>query len=141
MLEEKSCGVVVFRRENDSIVYLLLHYPSGHWDFPKGKMEIDENPKQTAVREVMEETGIKELRFVDEFEEKIEYNFQHSGIPIHKQVTFFLAETLIHDVTLSHEHQNFIWLNYDDAMKKITFDNAKLIITKANKLLSKSLIL
>lgn len=131
MIEEKSYGVVIFRRENEDMFYLLLHYPSGHWDFPKGKMEMDENPKQTATREVLEETGISDLKFIDGFEEDIEYNFQYNGILVHKQVTFFLAETDTRNITLSHEHQNFIWLNYVDAMKKITFDNAKSIITKA----------
>lgn len=135
MIEEKSCGVVIYRKENNNKFFLLLHYPSGHWDFPKGKMEIDENPKQTAIREVKEETGITELQFNEEFEENIEYNFQYNGSPIHKQVTFFLAETPIHDIKISHEHQNFVWLSYEDAMKKITFDNAKMIITKANNLL------
>lgn len=136
MIIEKSCGVVVFRREKNDKFYLLLHYPSGHWDFPKGKMENNESPKQTAIREVMEETGITDLQFIEEFEENIEYNFQYNGATIHKQVTFFLAETLIQEVKLSYEHLNFDWLNYEDAMQKITFDNAKSIITKANKLLS-----
>ena len=42
MIEEISAGIVLFRRENEKIFFLLLHYPSGHWDFVKGKMENGE---------------------------------------------------------------------------------------------------
>ena len=51
MIEETSSGVVLFRKENDKILFLLLHYPSGHWDFVKGKMEEGETPHETAIRE------------------------------------------------------------------------------------------
>ena len=73
-----------------------------------------------------------------EFEEWIEYNFQHKGELIHKKVVFFLAETKTKDVKLSHEHLDFIWTDYVSAMEKTTFDNAKTVLTKAQMLLSKT---
>ena len=39
MIEETSAGIVLFRKEESKKLFLLLHYPSGHWDFVKGKME------------------------------------------------------------------------------------------------------
>ena len=39
MIEETSAGIVLFRKEETKKLFLLLHYPSGHWDFVKGKME------------------------------------------------------------------------------------------------------
>ena len=39
MIEETSAGIVLFRKEDSKTLFLLLHYPSGHWDFVKGKME------------------------------------------------------------------------------------------------------
>ena len=36
LYDEKSCGVVLFREKDGITLYLLLHYPSGHWDLPKG---------------------------------------------------------------------------------------------------------
>ena len=42
MIEETSAGIVLFRREESKILFLLLHYPSGHWDFVKGKIEKNE---------------------------------------------------------------------------------------------------
>ena len=58
MIEETSAGIVIFRKEESKKLFLLLHYPSGHWDFVKGKMEKGETTQQTAIRETKEETGI-----------------------------------------------------------------------------------
>ena len=80
-----------------------------------------------------EETGIIDINFVEGFEEWIEYNFQFQKELVNKKVVFFLAETKTKDIEISHEHQNFIWLNYIDAMEKTTFDNAKTVLSKAQK--------
>ncbi|MCV0373383.1 MAG: NUDIX domain-containing protein [Nitrosarchaeum sp.] len=139
MIEETSAGVVIFRRENSKILFLLLHYPSGHWDFVKGKMEKGETTHQTAIRETREETGITDIAFVDGFEEWIEYNFQFQGELVHKKVVFFLGETKTKDVSISHEHLNHAWMDYLTAMEKTTFDNAKTVLTKSYSLLGKTL--
>ena len=138
MIEETSAGIVIFRKEDSKILFLLLHYPSGHWDFVKGKMEKGETTHQTAIRETREETGITDITFVDGFEEWIEYNFQFQGELVHKKVVFFLAETKTKDVSISHEHLDHTWMDYRTAMDKTTFDNAKTVLTKSYSLLSKS---
>ncbi len=137
MKESRSAGVVIFRENQSHYEFLLLLYPAGHWDFVKGGFEKNESPHQTADRETKEETGISDLEFVNNFDEKIEYFFQHDGKLIHKEVFFFLAKTKTIQVTLSHEHIDFVWLDFENAMKKITYKNAQRVLTKANDLLSK----
>jgi len=136
-LNEKSSGAVIFRDTSEGIVFLLLHYPSGHWDFVKGKMEKGENPLGTVIREAKEETGISDLNFVDGFEENIEYDFQFEGELIHKKVVFYLAKTNTEKITISHEHLDFVWLDYKSALEKTTYQNAKSALSKANQLLFK----
>jgi len=138
MIEETSAGIVLFRRENERILFLLLHYPSGHWDFVKGKMENGETPHETAIRETKEETGISDVQFVEGFEEWIRYNFQFEGQLVDKKVVFFLGETKTQDIQISHEHLNFTWMDYLTAMEKTTFDNAKTVLSKAYSLLTKT---
>ena len=138
MIEETSAGIVLFRKENEKNMFLLLHYPSGHWDFVKGKMERGESTHETATRETQEETGITDIKYLENFEEWIEYNFQYQGELVQKKVVFFLAETKTEEIKISHEHSGFIWTDYNSAMEKTTFDNAKTVLTKAQALLSKS---
>ena len=139
MIEETSAGIVIFRKEGTKNLFLLLHYPSGHWDFVKGKMEKGETTHQTAIREAKEETGITDITFVENFEEWIKYNFKYQGELVQKKVVFFLAETKTKEIKISHEHSGYTWLDYNSSMEKTTFDNAKTVLTKAERLLSNTL--
>ena len=142
-IDEKSCGVVLFRGRSGNGIspdrkYLILHYPGGHFDLPKGHVEeTDKDEHATASRELKEETGISEIKFIDGFREPIHYKYRKNGKPSFKQVIFFLAETKTEQVKISFEHKNFFWLTYREAVNKLTFDNAKNLLIKAEKLLSK----
>ena len=167
---EKSAGAIIFRRENDKIYYLSLHYPPSsrkrgsaaeeegkpssaakapkprsrvnslrgkeYWDLPKGHIKKGEKEIETVRREVEEETGLKDIEFVDDFKEWIKYFFKFRGKNILKFVTFYLAETKEKDIKVSFEHLGFEWLSYEKAIEKLTFQNAKKILKKANKFLS-----
>ena len=138
MIKEVSAGIVLFRREKETNLFLLLKYPAGHWEFVKGKTEDYESLHETGVRELQEETGITDVQFLPNFEERIHYKFEYDGSPIHKQVVFFLAETRTSKITLSYEHLDSAWLDYATALQTITFDNAKQVLTKAHFKLCKS---
>ena len=133
---ETSAGIVLFRSNSDKSEFLLLNYPQGHWDFVKGKIEQNETPHEAATRETKEETGITNIEFIDDFEESVEYDFRFKKEDIHKKVIFFLAKTDEKNIKLSHEHNDYLWLEYNDALKKTTFENAKNVLTKANEFLS-----
>ena len=132
MPREISAGVIVFRRTPQTH-YLLLHYESGHWDFPKGHIEAGEGAKETAERELKEETGISGVRFVDGYRETLRYFFRQKGVGIFKIVVYFLAETKQPDVTLSSEHVGFEWLSYEDALSRLTFKNSRDLLVKAHE--------
>jgi bis(5'-nucleosidyl)-tetraphosphatase len=127
-LEERSAGAVVFRRTARGPRYVLLKYPAGHWDLPKGNIEEGEEPIQTMVREVREETGIVDLRVIPGYEKKIEYFYRRDGKKVHKTVVFFLAETTVEKVTISFEHQDYGWFDYSEAIKTVTYPNARRLI-------------
>lgn len=133
---EKSCGAVVFKRDGE-VEYLLLHYEAGHWDYVKGQVEQDESEKDTVTRELKEETGITDARFVEGFREEISYSYRRGGRTVHKEVIFFLIETKDSNVKLSYEHVGYEWLNYEKAMAKLTFANAKKVMAKAHEFLEK----
>lgn len=132
---ERSAGAIIFRKEGGKIFYFLLHYQSGHWDFPKGNIEKGEKLEDTVKREVKEETGIDDIKFVPGFKETIKYFYRLKGKVIFKTVVFYLVETKTKEVKISWEHIGYKWLPYDQALKQITFKNAKEIIKRANDFL------
>jgi 8-oxo-dGTP pyrophosphatase MutT (NUDIX family) len=134
MLEERSAGSIIYRQSPQGKLYLLLNYPSGHWDFVKGNIEKGETFKQTVLREIREETGIINITFVDGFEDKVEYHYQRDGQVIHKEVVFFLASTKTSEVVLSHEHLYYTWLNFDEALEKLTYKTAQKVFKKVRDL-------
>ena len=134
MLEERSAGAILYQETPSGKLYLLLNYPSGHWDFVKGNIEEGEMLKQTVLREIKEETGISDVNFVDGFEDKIEYYYQRDGELVHKEVIFFLAKTNTNHVKLSHEHLNFVWLKFNDALQKLTYKTAQNLLKKVKDL-------
>lgn len=131
---ERSAGIVLFREEDSKKMFLLLHYPSGHWDFVKGRIEKNESERQAALRETKEETGIMDVEFIEGFEEKIHYAYQYDGKLVRKEVVFFLGKTKTLSVILSDEHLDSVWLEYDDAYSKTTYQNAKGLLKKSKPL-------
>ncbi len=137
VLREKSCGAVVFIKKEDSTKYLLLNYSAGHWDFVKGNVEPNEKEKETVVRELREETSITDAEFIDGFRESIAYFYRRQGLTVNKEVVFFLMESHTEKVALSFEHIDYIWLDYQHSMEKLTFKNAKDVLQKAHDFLKK----
>lgn len=149
-----SAGIIVYTKDNttspcglrsasDKILYLLLKYGAGHWDFPKGKIEKGETKQQAALRELKEETNLT-AQIDNNFEETIKYVFtdylsseasakEDDKKVAEKTVYFFIGQALMTDVKLSHEHTDLTWLPYKDALEQLTYDNAKEILKKANK--------
>jgi bis(5'-nucleosidyl)-tetraphosphatase len=136
-IKEYSAGFLVFSEFDGERRYLILHYPGGHFDFAKGHLEAKENNLEAAHRELAEETGIDQIEIINGFEEQITYNFRRGRTPVKKTVTFFLGKTSQQQVKISHEHHDAFWLNFDEALAKVTFANAKNILSKAEQFLNK----
>ena len=139
MINETSCGALIFYIDNQTIIFLLLHYFRGHWDFPKGNKEKGESDIDTALREITEETGIVDVTFLDGFKKEIFYKYKRNNHLISKKVVYFLARSNSTDVVLSPEHLDFVWEPYEDALRRITYKNSKEILTEGYNFLIKSL--
>jgi bis(5'-nucleosidyl)-tetraphosphatase len=137
VIREKSCGAVVYLKKEEQTKYLLLNYAAGHWDFVKGNVESNESEKETVLRELKEETAIRDATFIKDFRENITYFYRRQGLTVHKEVVFFIIETQTEKVELSFEHVGYIWLDYKHAMEKLTFKNAKDVLQKVHEFLKK----
>ena len=134
---EKSCGVGLFNEQK----VLLLEYATGqkegewdlqgHWDFPKGHVDKGETEIETATRELEEETGIKNIILLDNFRKTINYKIQKRDRKISKEVVFFIATTVETEINLSHEHVDYGWFDFTSALKQLTYDNARSVLSEA----------
>jgi len=134
-----SAGVVVYFKRKDKVEFLLLKHPGGHWDFPKGRIEKGETKIQAAERELFEEAGVR-AKIHEKFEHSFEYFFTQDGELAKKTVYFFLGKAVYKHVTISFEHVDYAWLEYEDAYERVTYDNAKELLKEANKFLIKNIL-
>ena len=112
----RSAGVIVVRQFDDELRCLLLRCYR-YWDFPKGEVELGEEPLTAAQREVAEETGLTDLEF--------RWGEAWYETPPYRQgkvARYYLAQSPGGAVTLPvspelgrPEHHEYRWTSLDDA--------------------------
>lgn len=129
MQHEKSCGAIVYRKFHGNIELLLIkNQNGGHWSFPKGHVEEGETEEETAVREIMEETGI-EVMLDTSFRRVITYSPKKETT---KDVIYFLAKAVTYDYTPQEEEIAQIkWVEINHAASILSYDNDRQLVVQA----------
>ena len=130
--EEVSAGGIVFRRDGERTLFLLIRDSYRNWGFPKGHLEQGEAPAAAALREVGEETGLQALELRAPIE-IIDWDFRFRGRLIHKTCHFFLLET-DHETTTPQRDEGITacrWEPYDRAQALVSYENARAVLDKA----------
>lgn len=129
MQKDFSYGVVPVYQTETGYEFLLIQHVAGHWSFPKGHPETDETPLQAAQREFEEETGILSYQLEPEISFTEQYYPEKDGQVLDKTVTYYLAWVSDKKVTPQEaEVQAYAWLEYGQALERITFGGAKKIL-------------
>jgi 8-oxo-dGTP pyrophosphatase MutT (NUDIX family) len=133
---ETSAGGIVYRRDGDDTLFLLIRDSYHNWGFPKGHLESNEAADHAALREVQEETGLGVLR-VQGTLDTIDWHFRFRGKRVHKVCHFFLIETAEQATTPQHAEgiTECAWVPYDQAERLIAYDNARALLLQAKALL------
>jgi bis(5'-nucleosidyl)-tetraphosphatase len=134
-----AAGVIVFHVDgNGALTYLVIKSAGGHWELPKGHAEPNETWRQTAVRELKEETGIHNIQLIPDFARQIRYVFRDrkSGI-VYKIVCFALGQTQSTMIQLSHEHSEFAFLAFEPAVNRLTHSGTRAVLRDADEFLQR----
>lgn len=113
-IAERSCGAAIYREREGVIEYLvLLQCGSKSWSFPKGHMEAGESRRQTALREVKEETGMSVKLFRQPCK-TVTYTLRNDRI---KYVHLFLAKTRGPVRIKRDEIRAYRWVDKEEAIR------------------------
>jgi 8-oxo-dGTP pyrophosphatase MutT (NUDIX family) len=138
-----SAGGVVYRRVRGDVDVLLAgrRRSDGEmvWSIPKGQVEAGESVRDTAVREVQEETGIRgeievelgEIRYT-----YATYGGQTSRRRVAKQVHFFLMRCLGGRFADRDEEMDVVkWVSIESAEATMTYENERVLLRRARALI------
>jgi len=128
---EKSCGALVIRHDagqNEDYILMIRHRPGGYRSFPKGHVEAGETERETAVREVLEETSVH-ITILPDFRHVVCYT---PAPGVEKEVVYFLAATEQIDIRPRHgEIAQVEWVPLERAERCLTHDNDKRVLKAA----------
>jgi 8-oxo-dGTP pyrophosphatase MutT (NUDIX family) len=134
--EETSAGGIVFRLDSGRPAFLLIRDSYKNWGFPKGHLEVGEEPSAAAIREVGEETGLCDL-VIRGAVDTIEWTFRFRGDQIHKVCHFFLMETA--QTRTSPQRAEGItacrWSSFDEAERLLSYRNARDVLRRAHSII------
>jgi 8-oxo-dGTP pyrophosphatase MutT (NUDIX family) len=128
-----SSGGVIYRKSDYGIeVALIAVRGRKAWCLPKGLIDKNEEPPQTALREVREEAGLKG-EIIDRLGQiSYWYSLNDDRVKVHKMVHFFLLKYIKGD-TADHDHEvdEAKWFPIDEAIETLSYRSEKQIVLKA----------
>ena len=123
---EKSCGAIIFNEDK----VLVVKQTSGFYGFPKGHVEIGETEKETATREVKEETGL-DIKIISDKRYTQSYIVKEN---VHKDVVFFIAKLENNNEKRQVEEiEEILWIDINEVENILTYDSLKELWKEAKK--------
>ncbi|HZM64441.1 MAG TPA: NUDIX domain-containing protein [Candidatus Saccharimonadales bacterium] len=137
VVHETTAGGVIFRRSKDGkLEILLIQDAKNRWTIPKGHVEPNEEPKQTAEREIREETGLQEMK-VHHWLGKVSFRYRRGQTLVLMTMHIYLVQALGDTDRLHPEDwlNDIKWFPATIAIDKIAYDDiGKLILVGMKKI-------
>jgi len=137
VVREPTAGGIVYRRSKQGEVEILLIQDSkGRWTIPKGHIEEGETARQTAEREIREETGLQEMK-VQDWLGKINFRYRRANSLVLMTTEIFLVRAEGNDSAVKPEKwmTSLGWLPANEALDKIEYEDiGKLILLGLKKI-------
>lgn len=137
VVREPTAGGIIYRvLKPGEIEFLMVQDAKNRWTIPKGHVEPEENSKQTAEREIREETGLQEMK-VMEWLGKIHFRYRRADSLVLMTTEIYLVKALGKTDELKPEEwmNGCKWLPANDALDKIEYDDiGKLMLLAMQKI-------
>lgn len=137
VVRETTSGGIVFRRnQKDELEILLMQDAKNRWTIPKGHVEPNEDPRATAEREIIEETGLKEMKVYD-WLGKVNFRYRRGHTLVLMTMHIFMVQGLGKTDELNPEDwlNDIKWLPAHEAIDKIAYEDiGKLILVGMKKI-------
>lgn len=131
VVREPTSGGMVFRRSKDTneIEILLIQDAKDRWTIPKGHIEEGETAKQTAEREIREETGLQEMNVMN-WLGKINFRYRRATSLVLMTTEIFLVQAKGDTNKLQPEDwmNGIKWFSTKEALDKIEYEDIGKII-------------
>lgn len=129
MKYEKSCGVIPFIIVDNNVLVLIIKQNNDVVGFPKGHTEPNESEEETAIRECLEETGLRPSIVEGS---RLETSYYMPEYDAQKTVVFFVG--IVKDINFrkqDSEISDIQIVSVTEAFNRITFDDTKKLLFKA----------
>jgi 8-oxo-dGTP pyrophosphatase MutT (NUDIX family) len=138
VVRETTSGGIIFRRnkKTNQLEILLIQDAKNRWTIPKGHVEEGEEPKDTAKREIQEETGLQEMKVMN-WLGKVNFRYRRGHTLVLMTMHIYLVQGQGDTDKLSGEDwlSDIKWLPAQDAMDKIAYEDiGKLILLGMKKI-------
>jgi 8-oxo-dGTP pyrophosphatase MutT (NUDIX family) len=138
VVRETTSGGIVFRRDEKTrqLEILLIQDAKDRWTIPKGHVEPNEEPKQTAEREIREETGLQDMK-VYNWLGKVNFRYRRAHTLVLMTMHIYLVEGKGDTNMLKGEDwlNDIKWLPASEAVDKIAYEDiSKLILVGMKKI-------
>lgn len=136
VLREPTAGGVVYRKKGNSVEILLIQDAKDRWTIPKGHIEEGEIAKDTAAREIKEETGLQKIKVLD-WLGKINFRYRRQQSLVLMTTDIFLVEAQGDTNKLKPEDwmNGIKWFSSQEALDKIEYEDiGKIILLSLNKI-------
>ncbi|PIR06558.1 MAG: transcription antitermination factor NusB [Candidatus Komeilibacteria bacterium CG11_big_fil_rev_8_21_14_0_20_36_20] len=134
-IKEISSGGLIYRQAEDGYYFVLILDAYNKWTFPKGHVEQGEELEKTALRELTEETGLKNLEVIDYLGETQVKVHKPEEKPFRKLIKYFLIKTTNTEIQkpITEEVKDVKWFSKKEALEALGYENAKDIFKEALK--------
>ena len=143
VVREPTAGGIIFRRKpgQREVEILLIQDSKGRWTIPKGHIEEGENPRQTAEREIHEETGLQNMNVLD-WVGKINFRYRRGNSLVLMTTEIYLVAAKGDSDGVNPEKwmNSLAWMPAPEALEKIEYEDiGKLILLALKKIRKRNL--